>query len=116
MAVVKRIASEYHVSMAGTELALIRSALGEAERVPRFGIDVLDEADRSGDGNSSENCRLHLKIDALATREALLRSLRKTMSEVDHGGKPAPSQHAALDKLVSAASPLVPQPRWFPDA
>jgi hypothetical protein len=102
--------------MTGTQLALIRSALGEAERVPRFGIEVLDEADRSRDGKSSENCRLHQKIDALAMREASLRSLRKTMSEVDHGGKPAPSQHAALDQLISAASPLVPQPRWHPDA
>lgn len=115
MAVVNRITgSEYQVTMTGTELALIKSALGEAERASRFGIEVLDGTDRNRNGQSEQR-RLHQRIDALAMREASLRSLRKTMSEVDNGAKPTPSHRAALDGL--RFRPLrVPQPRWSPDA
>jgi hypothetical protein len=75
----------YRVTVTGSELSLIRSALDEAERVSRFGIEVLDEADRSGAGEHSADSRLLREIDALAMREASLRSLQKTMAEVDRG-------------------------------
>jgi hypothetical protein len=113
---VKRITgSEYQVTMTGTELALIRTALGEVERVSRFGMKVLDEADRSQDGKPAENRRLHQKIDAFAIREASLRSLRKALSEIDHGGTPTPTRHAAIGQPRSAARPPVPLPRWKQD-
>jgi hypothetical protein len=74
---------EYRVTVNETELSLIRSALDEAERVSRFGIQVLDEADRSQNGELSADSRLLREIDALAMREASLRSLQKTMADVD---------------------------------
>lgn len=108
----------YQIMMTGTELALIKNALNEAERVSRFGIEVLDEADHARDAEPAENSRLRLEIDALAMREASLRSLQKTMSETDRGGKPAPAQHPDIDQLRSdidqlrSAGPLpVPPPR-----
>ena len=83
MAMVKELASGgYQVMVSESELALMRSALEEAERVSRFGIEVLDEADRSRDGGPSANSRLLQEIDGLAMREASLRSLQKTMAEV----------------------------------
>ena len=88
MASVKQLAGgEYRVTVTGSELSLIRSALDEAERVSRFGIEVLDEADRSGDDERSADSRLLREIDGLAMREASLRSLQKTMAEVDTGGR-----------------------------
>jgi hypothetical protein len=84
----------YQVTVSETELALMRNALAEAERVSRFGIEVLDEADRSADGGPSVNSRLLQEIDGLAMREASLRSLQKTMAEVQRGGR-----------LVSAQTP-----------
>jgi chromosome condensin MukBEF MukE localization factor len=81
---VKQLADgEYHVTVTESELSLIRSALDEAERVSRFGIEVLDEADRSGDSERSADSRLLREIDGLAMREASLRSLQKTMAEAD---------------------------------
>jgi hypothetical protein len=95
----------------GTELALIRAALDEAERVARFGMEVLDGVDNSSDGQPSENTRLRQEIDALAMREASLRSLQKTMAEVDRGGKLAPRQYAGLDQFGAGAALPVPPPR-----
>ena len=84
MASVKQLTGGgYRVTVTGSELSLIRSALDEAERVSRFGIEVLDEADRIGDGERSADSRLLREIDGLAMREASLRSLQKTMAEVD---------------------------------
>src|SRR5215472_12769474 len=61
VATVKRIAgSEYLVIMTGTELDLIRCALGEAERVSRFGMKVLDQGDH-GQNGSPKNSRLRQK-------------------------------------------------------
>ena len=83
MATVKELAGGgYQVTVSETELALMKSALDEAERVSRFGIEVLDEADRSQAGEPSVNSRLLQEIDVLAMREASLRSLQKTMAEV----------------------------------
>jgi hypothetical protein len=84
----------YQITVTGTELALLRSALDEAERVSRFGIEVLDGVDRSRDGESSVDFRLLREIDGLAMREASLRSLQKTMAEIDSGGKLASAQDA----------------------
>lgn len=84
----------YQVTMTGTELTLIKGALDEAERVSRFGIEVLDEADHARDAEPSENSKLRREIEALAMREASLRSLQKTMSEIDRGRK-ATTMHLA---------------------
>jgi hypothetical protein len=96
VASVKQLTSGgYRVTVTGSELSLIRSALDEAERVSRFGIEVLDEADRSRDGDLSVDSRLLREIDTLAMREASLRSLQKTMAEVDHASL-TPAQHGDL--------------------
>jgi hypothetical protein len=81
----------YRVTVTGTELALLRNALDEAERVSRFGIEVLDEAEKSTDGEPAPSSRLLSEIDALAMREASLRSVQKTMAETG-GGKLAPAR------------------------
>jgi len=95
MATVRELTSGgYQMTVTGVELALLRSALDEAERVSQFGIEVLDGVDRSRDGESAEDTRLLREIDALAMREASLRWLQKSMAEVDGGGKLAPAQHA----------------------
>jgi hypothetical protein len=95
VATVKELTSGgYQLTVSGTELALLRSALDEAERVSRFGIEVLDGVDRSQDSESSEDSRLLREIDALAMREASLSWLQKAMAEVEGGGKLAPAQHA----------------------
>jgi hypothetical protein len=73
----------YRVTVTDTELTLIKSALQEAERVTRFGIEVLDETDRSRNGEHSADSPLLREIDALAMREASLRSLQKTLAEVE---------------------------------
>jgi hypothetical protein len=113
---VKRIAgSEYLLTMTGTELDLIRSALREAERLSRFGMKVLDQADRSQNG-SPKNSRLRQTIDALAVREASLRSLRMAMSEDEHDSRPTPSRRANHDQVRFAAPLLVPLPRQHPGA
>jgi len=101
----------FQLTVSGTELALLRSALDEAERVSRFGIEVLDGVDRSQGGESSEDSRLLREIDALAMREALLRSLQKTMAEVDGGGTLASEQRAGLGEVSSGAVLPVPPPR-----
>jgi len=102
---VKQLAgSEYQVTMTGTELALAKNALDKAARVSRFGMEVLDDVDTSRDAEPAENSLLRREIEALAMREALLRSLQKTMSEVDRDGKPAPAEHADLDQFRSRAA------------
>ena len=112
MASVRQLSpSQYQVMLTGTELALIRSALDETERVSRFGVEVLDEVDNSRDGERSGNSRLRQEIDTLAMREASLRSLRKTMAEVDRGGKLAPRLHADVEQVSAGAALTVPPPR-----
>lgn len=101
--------SQYQVMVTGTELALIRAALAEAERVSRFGMEVLDEVDNTRDGEPAANSRLRDEIDALAMREASLRSLQKAMADVDRGAKLPSRQHADLDQLsAGAALPVLP--------
>jgi hypothetical protein len=112
VATVKQLtASNYQVTMTETELVLVKNALAEAERVSRFGMEVLDDVDKSPGAEASENSRLRREIEGLAMREASLRSLQKTMAEVDRGGKPAPMQHADLDQLKSGAALHVPPSR-----
>jgi hypothetical protein len=104
----------YQVTMAGTELGLIKGALAEAERVARLGIDVLDGADQARDEEPAENSRIRQEIESLAMHEASLRSLQKTMSEVDSGGKPAEVRRPGPDKFRPGATLPVPRPRWRP--
>jgi hypothetical protein len=112
VATVKQLtASRYQITMTETELVLVKNALAEAERVSRFGMEVLDDVDKSPGAEPSENSRLRREIEALAMREASLRSLQKTMAEVDSGGKLAPMQHADLDQLTSGAALQVPPSR-----
>jgi hypothetical protein len=101
----------YQVSVNRVELALLRSALDEAERVSRFGMEVLDGVDRSQDGASSEDSRLLREMDALAMREAMLRSLQTTMWGVDGGGKLSPTQHAGPGQVSSRRVLRIPPPR-----
>ena len=101
-AVRQQVSGGYQVTVTETELALIKAALAEAERVSRFGIEVLDEADQIRDTQHIETSRLRREIDALAMREASLRSLQKTMSEIDRAARPALRQHD-LDQFRSGA-------------
>jgi hypothetical protein len=110
VATVKQLtASRYQVTMTESELVLVKNALAEAERVSRFGMEVLDDVDNGpGATGPSENNRLRREIEALAMREASLKSLQKTMAEVDPRGKPAPMQHPELDQLSSGALQVPP--------
>jgi hypothetical protein len=90
--------------MTGAELALVKSALAETERVSRFGMEVLDDADSSAGAERPEDSRLRREIEALGMREASLRSLQKTLAESDRGGMLAPRQRAELDELTSEAA------------
>jgi hypothetical protein len=109
VATVKQLtASRYQVTMTETELTLVKHALAEAERVSRFGMEVLDDVDKSPRAGQPENSRLRREIEGLAMREASLRSLQETMAEVDRGGELAPMQHADLDQLSGAALQVPP--------
>ncbi len=105
----------YQVTMTDTELALIKTALDEAERVSRFGIDVLDDADQARDAEPGENSRLRREIEALAMREASLRSLQKTMSDIDQAGKAARPPQAGLRQFRPGEVLPVPRPRLIPE-
>ena len=107
MATVNELTSGgYQVTVTGTELALIRTALDEAERVAHFGIEVLDEAYQSRDGEPSPNSPLLQKIDTLAMREASLGWLQKTMAEVEgHGAGP---ERWLPDTEVADVAPAAP--------
>lgn len=86
MATVRQLANgEYSVHVTEAELSLMKTALENTERVSRFGMEVLDEADRAMDGRRPDNARLRREIEALAIREASVRSLRKTMAAAEHG-------------------------------
>jgi hypothetical protein len=104
----------YQVTMAGTELGLIRTALAEAERVAHLGIEVLDGADQASDEEPAENSQIREEMESLTMHEASLRSLQKTMSEMDTGGKPAAGHHADGDQFRLGATLPVPRPRWRP--
>ena len=90
MAAVRQLTSGgYLVQVSETELALIRSALEHTGRVSRFGMEVLDRADHDRHGGRVENTRLRREIEALAIREASLRSLHETIAETERGDKVA---------------------------
>jgi hypothetical protein len=113
VATVKQLTeSEYQVAMTATELAMVKNALDEAERVSRFGIEVLADVDNSRDGDPSED-RLRREIEVLAMREVSLRSLQETLADVDCGDKQAPMRRADLDQLTSGAALPVPRPRLW---
>jgi hypothetical protein len=94
--VIEQASGGYQVTVTKPELVLIKAALAESERVSRFGIEVLDGADRAEDAMRSGNNRLRQEIETLAMREASLRSLQKTMSEAECLG-------AELEQLSSGA-------------
>ena len=86
MAAVRQLTSGgYLVQLTETELALIKTALEQTERVSRFGIDVLDGADPDSHGRPAQNTRIRREIEALAMREVSLRSLQETMAEAEPG-------------------------------
>ena len=90
MAAVRQLTSGgYLVKVSETELALIKIALEQTERVSRFGMEVLDEADHDSHGRRGDNTRLRREIDALAIREASLRSLHETIAETERGDEVA---------------------------
>jgi len=74
----------YQVTVTSAEFALVRKALGEARRLCRFGIEILDGADEATQAETAKTSRLRQEIEALAMREASLRSLQKTMAEIDN--------------------------------
>ena len=73
----------YLVQVSETELALIKTALEQTGRVSRFGMEVLEEADHFSHARRVKNTRLRGEIEALAIREASLRSLQETMAEAE---------------------------------
>jgi hypothetical protein len=73
----------YLVRVSETELALIKAALEQTRRVSRFGMEVLNEANHNKHGSRAENKRLSREIEALAIREASLRSLHETLAEAE---------------------------------
>jgi hypothetical protein len=90
MATVRHLTSgRYSVEVNETELALIKTALEQTERVSRFGIQVLDGADQASGGGHLGNTRLRREIEALALREVSLRSLQDTMATADGGEEAA---------------------------
>lgn len=90
----------YQLAVTGTEFALVKTALDEAGRVSRFGIEVLDTADQAGQAESAKTSRLRREVEALAIHEASLSSLRKTMAEV-YPGSDAPARCADSGPLSS---------------
>lgn len=90
MATIRHLTSgRYSVEVNETELALIKTALKQTERVGRFGIEVLDGADQAAGGGRPDNSRLRREIEALARREASLRSLQETMAAAEGGEEAA---------------------------
>lgn len=75
----------YLVELSESELALIRTALEQTERVSRFSIEVLDGADRATDGGRVRGSRLRREVKALALQEASLRSLQRALAEPEPG-------------------------------
>jgi hypothetical protein len=90
MAAVRQLTSDgYLLQVSETELALIKTALEQTGRMSHFGIEVLDEADHFKHGRRAQNTRLRREIEALAIREASLRSLHETMAEAKSAEKVA---------------------------
>jgi hypothetical protein len=64
VATVKQLTgNEYQVAVTATELAMVKNTVDEAERVWRFGIEVLADVDNSRDGDPSEDSWLRREID-----------------------------------------------------
>jgi hypothetical protein len=71
----------FSVQVSETELALIKTALQQTERLSRFGMEALDGADHATNGRPAENTRLRREAETLAMREASLGSLQQAMAE-----------------------------------
>ena len=90
MAAVRQLTSGgYLVQVSETELALIKTALEQTGRMSRFGMEVLDEADHDRHGRRAHSTRHRREIEALAIREASLRSLHESMTEAERGDEVA---------------------------
>ena len=86
MAAVRQLTSDgYLVQVSETELALIKTALKQTQRVSRFGMEVLYEAAHDRHRRRVDNTRLRGEIEVLAIREASLRSLHEAMPEANCG-------------------------------
>jgi hypothetical protein len=80
---------QYLIQVSETEFSLIKTAIEQAERVSRLGMEVLDEAYQAMDGSGLDRRRLRRETEALAVREASLRSLQETISETEPGEQSA---------------------------
>ena len=82
MATVRQLPSGgFSVQVSETELALIKTALQQTERLSRFGMEALNEADYATNSRPAENTRLRREAETLAMRQASLRSLQHTMAQ-----------------------------------
>jgi hypothetical protein len=73
----------FSVQISQPELALIKTALQQSQRLSRFGMEALEAADHATNGRRAESTRLRREAETLAMREASLRSLRQAMAEAD---------------------------------
>lgn len=82
MATVRQLPSgRFSVQVSQTELALIKTALQQSERLSRFGTETLDVAGQATNGRRLANTRLLREAETLAMREASLRSLQNAMAD-----------------------------------
>ena len=82
MATVRQLPSGgFSVQVSQPELALIKTALQQMERLSRFGTEALDEADHATNGRRTENMRLRREAETRAMREASLRSFEQTLAD-----------------------------------
>lgn len=82
--VTQRNSGRYSIQVSEAELSLIRTAVEQTERVSRFGMEILDEAGEAMDRRGLDKKRLRREIEALAKREASLRSLHDAIAEVEY--------------------------------
>jgi hypothetical protein len=75
----QRTSGGYSLHLGEAEFSLIKNALRQAERVTRFGMEVLDEAGQAMDREQLDCRRLRREIEDLAMREASLRSLHEAI-------------------------------------
>jgi hypothetical protein len=80
-----RTSGGYSLQLSEAEFSLIKTALKQTERLTRFGKEVLDGAGQAMDGEPLDRRRLRRDIEALAMREASLRSLHEAIAETDRG-------------------------------
>lgn len=85
----QRTIGGYSIQVSQAELSLIGTALEQTERVSRFGMKVLDEAQQAMDRRRLDSRRLRREVEALTEREASLRLLQKAIAEPERGEESA---------------------------